>query len=316
MDLISVVMSVYNEKEEWVRKSIESILRQTYVNIEFIIILDNPVNTTLAKVIETYQMEDNRVKFLVNTKNEGLVYSLNYGISEAKGKYIARMDADDYSSPERLVKEYQCMIDNQVDFIMTGVNFLYEERYQEGTKYGELDSIKFAELMKYGNVSVHPTWLFDKEIYYVLKGYRNISYCEDLDFVLRALQHGYKCYRMKEHLLDYRFRNSGISKSNALEQHLRATALQKLYIKGEDIGSINVDYFINMEKECSKRNKEIFSEADKMMGELVEYINEKRIFACGINILIGLVSNKYYRLLFCKNVRFRLKLAAYTRKQI
>lgn len=96
--LISVVMSVYNG-EKYLKKAVDSILKQTYKNFEFIIIEDGSSDET-KKILESYR--DPRIKILYNLENKGLIYSLNRGFKEAKGEYIARMDADDISLKNRL----------------------------------------------------------------------------------------------------------------------------------------------------------------------------------------------------------------------
>ena len=103
--MISVIMSTYKEDEELLRESIESILNQTYKDIEFIIILDYPDNEIHQKVICEYASKDKRVHFYINQKNLGLTKSLNRGISLCTGDYIARMDADDISLSDRLEKQ-------------------------------------------------------------------------------------------------------------------------------------------------------------------------------------------------------------------
>ncbi|MFO0971604.1 MAG: glycosyltransferase [Candidatus Saccharimonadales bacterium] len=100
--LISVVMSVYNG-EDFLKAAIESILNQTFRDFEFIIINDGSTDSS-KKIIDSYK--DPRI-VSINQKNIGLIASLNKGISKAKGKYIARMDADDISLPNRFEKEVE-----------------------------------------------------------------------------------------------------------------------------------------------------------------------------------------------------------------
>ena len=101
MVAISVVMSVYNEPVDWIRQSIDSILNQTFRYFEFIIINDNPEGISQKKMLKDFAAKDNRIKIIENEENKGLTKSLNIGISKATGKYIARMDADDISMPDR-----------------------------------------------------------------------------------------------------------------------------------------------------------------------------------------------------------------------
>jgi glycosyltransferase involved in cell wall biosynthesis len=95
---ISVIMSVYNGGE-FLKEAIESILNQSYKNIEFVIINDGSSDDSLV-IIQKYMAMDSRI-LLINQKNMGLTKSLNIGVMRATGKYIARQDADDISMPDR-----------------------------------------------------------------------------------------------------------------------------------------------------------------------------------------------------------------------
>ena len=104
--LVSVLMSVYNAKADELRQSIESILNQTYSHFEFIIINDASTND-VEEVILSYK--DERIKYHKNKKNLHLIATLNKGLGLCTGKYIARLDADDYSAPERLERQVEYM---------------------------------------------------------------------------------------------------------------------------------------------------------------------------------------------------------------
>src|SRR3972149_9017394 len=100
MPAISVIMSVYNNAP-YLCESIDSILEQTFHDFEFIIINDASTDYT-HKILMKCKEKDRRLKVLSNESNQGLATSLNKGLLVAKGKYIARQDADDISLPERL----------------------------------------------------------------------------------------------------------------------------------------------------------------------------------------------------------------------
>ena len=100
---ITVLMSVYNG-EKYLRESIESILNQTYKNFEFLIINDASTDSS-RDIILSYN--DPRIRLVDNEQNIGLTRSLNKGLKLAMGEYIARMDADDISMPERFEKEIE-----------------------------------------------------------------------------------------------------------------------------------------------------------------------------------------------------------------
>ena len=129
---ISVIMSVYNG-EKYLREAIDSILNQTFKDFEFIIIDDGSTDNS-AEIIKSY--DDNRI-VLIQQGNKGLAAALNEGIKIARGKYIARMDADDISEPDRFEVQFQYMEKNPEcvvvgslsNIISKDANFLYlEER--------------------------------------------------------------------------------------------------------------------------------------------------------------------------------------------
>jgi len=124
---ISVVMTTYREPEEYLRKSIESILNQTFEDFEFIIVLDDPNNERNEKLIEEYAKKDNRIVFLKNERNLGRGASRNRAIDIAKGKYIAIIDADDIALPERLEKQFNFLEENEdVDLLFTWAYWIDE----------------------------------------------------------------------------------------------------------------------------------------------------------------------------------------------
>ena len=112
---ISVLMPVYNTKEEFLRTAIESILNQTYSNFEFIIINDGSTNNA-EDVILSYK--DERIVYL-KQENKGIVSALNNGWDKASGEYIARMDSDDISLSERFEKQIE-FLENNSEYSLVG----------------------------------------------------------------------------------------------------------------------------------------------------------------------------------------------------
>ena len=98
---LSVIMPVYND-EPFLNEAIESILSQTYNDFEFIIINDGSTDNSL-KIIKSYS--DQRILILQHDKNKGISKALNYGLRYAKGRFIARMDANDIALSERFDKQ-------------------------------------------------------------------------------------------------------------------------------------------------------------------------------------------------------------------
>ena len=115
---ISVVMSVYNG-EKYLREAIDSILSQTYQNFEFIVIDDCSSDNT-SYILKSYT--DARMQIIRNDRNLKLPASLNKGLKIAKGKYIARMDADDIAMPDRFAKQVE-YLEEHSDVAVVGGSF-------------------------------------------------------------------------------------------------------------------------------------------------------------------------------------------------
>lgn len=109
---VSVLMSTYNEPEKWLNDSINSILEQSFHDFELILINDNPQRKDLKIILANYATLDKRIKLIENQENLGLMRSFNVGIDNCSGKYIARMDADDISMPNRLEIQVDFMENN------------------------------------------------------------------------------------------------------------------------------------------------------------------------------------------------------------
>lgn len=121
---VTVLMSVYNTKEEYLRQSIESILQQSFTDYEFIIFNDCS-NEKTSKILREYK--DKRIRLIENSENRGLTKNLNTGIDLARGKYLARMDADDISLPNRLKIQHSYM-EKHPDVDILGGYILSENR--------------------------------------------------------------------------------------------------------------------------------------------------------------------------------------------
>jgi glycosyltransferase involved in cell wall biosynthesis len=154
---VTVLMSVYNG-ETYLHEAIESILNQTFSNFEFIIINDASTDNSI-QIIQHYQ--DKRIKLIHNQKNLGLTKSLNKGLKLAKGKYIARMDADDISLPERLEKQVNFM-NNRPEIGICGTWFQFSSENKikrHPTTHKEILTALFDN-----NAIGHPTSMLRKSI--------------------------------------------------------------------------------------------------------------------------------------------------------
>ncbi|MCB0311077.1 MAG: glycosyltransferase family 2 protein, partial [Bdellovibrionales bacterium] len=123
---LSVVMSVYNG-ERYLGLAIESVLRQTYSDFEFIIVNDGSSDRT-AEILWEYARSDKRIEILTNEENKGLTSSLNFGIQHARGSVIARQDADDLSIEDRF-KEQMAILETNHEIVLVScdIEFIDEQ---------------------------------------------------------------------------------------------------------------------------------------------------------------------------------------------
>ncbi len=128
MAVITVIMSMYNEKPEGIKRAVDSILNQTFKDFEYIIIIDDPNNKEGIELIKKYHSIDSRIKYFIHDKNIGLHAGLNEGIRMAEGKYIAQQDTEDISNPKRLQVQYEYMEKHpEVDILGTSLKYIDPE---------------------------------------------------------------------------------------------------------------------------------------------------------------------------------------------
>lgn len=124
--LVSVIMPNYNS-EKYIKDSIESVLNQTYSNLELIIV-DDISNDSSIKIIKEFVKSDKRVKFYQLDEKGGASKARNLAISKAKGKYVAFLDSDDLWKKEKLEKQINFMEENDIYFSYTDYEYIDENR--------------------------------------------------------------------------------------------------------------------------------------------------------------------------------------------
>lgn len=183
--LISVVMSCYNSART-LNRAINSILNQTFTTFEFIIVDDGSTDKT-KELLQQYSSSDQRIILLRNNTNMGLSYSLNKGIKKATADFIARMDADDFSMPNRLKIQYDFMSNNlDIDILGCGMKRvlpngkLLDKVYLTKKHRGIIKNI-FSKPPVY-----HPTILIKKSVFDNFGYYdETLRWAEDADLWYR-----------------------------------------------------------------------------------------------------------------------------------
>ncbi len=248
---ISIIMSCYNESEQELYDSINSILCQTYKNIELIIVNDNPTNQNLKKFLSHYS-KDKRIKLINNEKNLGLAQSLNKAIKIAIGEYIARMDADDVSLPNRLEKQVAYLeAHDDCSMVATNRNDIDENSQIIQKNAAIIVSDKLLRrITRFGSIITHPSIMIRANILKEVGCYRSFPAAQDYDLWLRMLSARKRIHILPDVLLNYRIRQSSITKSNPSKQYLCKYYAQILYKErlNNGIDSFNENTLTNLLK--------------------------------------------------------------------
>lgn len=291
--MISVIMSTYKEDERLLRESIESILNQTYKDFEYIIILDYPDNDVHKSVIEEYALKDDRIHFYINEKNMGLTDSLNRGLSLCHGEYIARMDADDISLPDRLERQMKYLEKNHYDLI-GGITEMINENGSllYSIKSVPTDPKKINKALRYSQCIAHPTWLGKKEVFEKNAGYRHMPLCEDYDFTLRAVLNGFVVSNLNEAVLKYRMTSNSISRSNLFEQYLYMSYITNEY-KNNCIASVDKAYAY-VQQHLNEKDSNKYLKANVIFNRMLQEMSDKQFLSFIKDGFCLLFSSKYY----------------------
>lgn len=235
---VSVIMSMYNE-EAYLEESVESILNQSFKDFEFLIIDDRSEDSSIP-IVARYSNFDKRVKVFRNKEHIGLTQSLNILLDKARGEYIARMDADDISLPDRIFKQYD-FLESHKDVILIGTGaFNINEK---GIILSQSDPLttpgEVAKRLPIGNCIYHPSIMFrNKKLRYREK----FMFSQDYDLYLNLLSLGEKIANVNEPLLKYRINSKSISNQRHKAQELFAQQARKFYVQRKQSKNNEDDY--------------------------------------------------------------------------
>ncbi len=255
---ISVLMPVYNA-EKFLKDSILSILNQTYQNFEFLIIDDGSTDNSL-EVIKKFK--DKRIVLLENKKNKGIVYSLNKGLKIAKGKYLARMDADDIAYPERLQNQYDFMENNpQIDVL--GSDYKCFGNSNSVVKMPQKHEEIVASMFFHNSIA-HPTvFLRLKKIKEFNIFYENTYlYVEDYELWTRERKR-LQFTNIDKILLKYRVHSFQTGSTHIIKQIKNTNKIKEIYLS-------------ELYPEISLKEKEIFFKATSF--NVLSTLDEIKVF--------------------------------------
>ncbi len=210
-DLISVVVPIYNV-EEYVSDCIESILKQTYANIEIILVNDGSTDNS-GNIADHYQKNDNRIK-VIHKINEGLSVARNIGIDVASGKYITFIDSDDWVERDYIKTLYELLIEASADISVCEYEKIYEGEKFTAVASNVENSIyeyKNYEALNLGSVTMIVAWakLYKIELFQDIRYPKGMIH-EDEFVTYKLIHSANKVVYTSEKLLNYRQRPNSI----------------------------------------------------------------------------------------------------------
>ena len=275
---ISVLMPVYNG-EQFLDKSINSILNQTFNNFEYIIINDGSTDDSL-KILESY--EDSRIKIINFSKNMGIAAALNNGLNIAKGDYIARQDQDDISHPERFMLQVEYLKNNDVDLVDANFIFIdendkyiqdYEKRYFNPEE--TLSHLFFYEL-------VHASIMCKRLIFTKY----NIQYrkrpTEDYDLFIRLAKAGMRAGRLDKKLIKQRKHPSSMCGSDWHNIKKDIDLMRNEFVQDLGIEPTNYEKKLHIafvEQNLSSLNQYQFKEVLCWANKIIKANSIKKIYS-------------------------------------
>jgi len=232
---VSVVMPVYNGMP-YLPGALDSILRQTFHNFEFIVIDDGSTDDT-AEVLAACAARDRRLRVLTMAQNRGIIAALNSGLEAACGEFIARMDADDVALPERLERQV-AFLDAHADHVVVGSSCSFIDTVGRvtfrDTYWREIAHWELEWIAHFFSAMMHPTAMFRAAPVHdnALRYQDRCRHAEDMDFFARLLMQG-KGAVLREPLLQVRRLDRGLTKSFFSEQKraLRDTAVRYMTLR-------------------------------------------------------------------------------------
>ncbi|PXV65847.1 glycosyl transferase family 2 [Dysgonomonas alginatilytica] len=255
---ISIVMPVYNSSR-YLSESIDSILSQTFSDFELIIIDDG--STDGSREIITTNYKDSRIRLIKNEHN--FIQSLNIGMTQSKGKYIARMDADDIMLPERLQMQYHFMEENpDIDISGTWMQVFgdMDGIWKNTTASDEIEVQAILHSPLY-----HPTVILKRSIITQFPLVNDTNqvyneeyiYAEDYQLWTELMKRGYRLTNLPHVLLRYRKSEGQISRQKQTEMQNTTLRIQTEYLEYimDKIAKLDEDYYNMLDHSITLCNK-------------------------------------------------------------
>lgn len=230
MEKFSVLMSVYkNEKAEYLDKAIESILNQTILPDEIVIVKDGLLTKELEDVLNKFSSKSSIFKFLEFKHNRGLGLALKDGVLACSNELIARMDTDDIAKPERFEKQLEYLhIHPEISLLGSAI----EEFSKDFTNPNSVTILptEHYEIIKFSktrNPFRHMTVMFKKSAVIKSGNYRDFLWFEDYDLWIRMLETGYRTANLQDILVSVRAADDMFARRGGLKYFKNELLFQK-----------------------------------------------------------------------------------------
>ncbi len=202
--LVSVIITAYNE-EVGIKKALQSVLNQTYKNLEVIVFTDGCTDSTALIVSEQAEV-DTRVVLLESLENVGKGKGRNSAMEKAQGEFYAIFDADDYMHPQRIEKQIQFLQAHPgVSVLGTQLNYINKvTRVTKATSF-PLEHSQIWKAPFKGIAIANPSSMIRKEVFEVCRFKESLIYAQDYDFWFQAHYQGFIFANHKDILVDYSY---------------------------------------------------------------------------------------------------------------
>ena len=244
LEKFSVLMSIYkNEKPEYLKKALDSILNQTLLPDEILIVKDGLLTPELNKTLDEYAAKSKIIRFLEFEKNRGLGLALRDGVVSCKNEIIARMDTDDIAKPDRFEKQIQYLKNNPQIVLLGSWVTEFSDNENAPDTVTELPC-SYEEIKKFAkkrNPFRHMTVLFKKTAVINSGNYRDFLWFEDYDLWVRMLQKGYQAANISEILVNVRADKDMFARRGGIKYIKQEIEFEKFLLKSS---FINMRQFI------------------------------------------------------------------------
>ncbi len=306
-DLISVIVPVYNV-ENYLKRCLDSIINQTYQNIEIILIDDGSTDNS-GNLCEDYKKIDNRIRVIHKT-NGGLSDARNIGIESAKGKYITFVDSDDYIHDEFIHSMYCVLVDNDCQIVSCGMKkFLKPIKRQKNYKtkfkvFNNIDAVEYSLYEKKIDNSVCNK-LFNIDLFKKVK-FPKGKYFEDLATTYKLFLKSTNIAYLDMNLYYYFQNPTSIIHTNnekkiedlySVSQEMSRN-LSQIYNLDKALNArlINIYFYICRESSNELRKKECYKQIKKMRKKVLRDKNSS--FKTKVGILSSYFGIKFTNLIF------------------